>query len=209
MIEPTRIFAVRHGRTAWNAELRVQGRHDEPLDGLGRWQAQQLALALADEPLACIYSSDLQRAAATATPLARQRGVAVVQDAALRERGLGVFEGLTHRQIEQHWPADARRWRERDPTFGPRGGEKLVDFYARSVAALSRLAAGHPGHAVLLVAHGGVLDCWYRAAMHLELQAARSWKLGNASINRLLYSPHGLALVGWNDDAHLAGPPAG
>ena len=208
MIEPTRIFAVRHGRTAWNAEWRIQGQRDEPLDGLGRWQAEQLAQALAAEPLAAIYSSDLQRAAATAAPLARQRGLAVLPDPGLRERGFGVFEGLTHAQVEQHWPVDARRWRERDPSFGPGGGESLVDFYARSVAALSRLAAGHPGQAVLLVVHGGVLDCWYRAATHAGLQGARSWKLGNATINRLLYSPHGLAVVGWNDDAHLAGPPA-
>ena len=206
VIEPTRIFAVRHGRTAWNAELRIQGHRDEPLDALGRWQAEQLAQALAGEPLAAIYSSDLQRAVDTAAPLARRHDLAVVRDIGLRERGFGVFEGATHAQIQQQWPDDARRWRERDPAFRPGGGEQLTDFHARSVATVLRLAACHPGQAVLFVAHGGVLDCLYRAATHADLQAPRSWQLGNATINRLLCSPQGLALVGWNDDAHLAGP---
>ncbi len=207
MIEPTRLFAVRHGRTAWNAELRIQGHRDEPLDALGRWQAEQLAQALAGEPLAAVYSSDLQRAAATAEPLARQQGLAVQPDPGLRERSFGEFEGFTHAHIEHRWPVAARRWRERDPGFGPPGGEKLADFYDRSVASVLRLTAGHPGQAVLVVAHGGVLDCLYRAATRASLQTSRSWQLGNASINRLLCTPQGLSLVGWNDDAHLASPP--
>ena len=198
---------MRHGRTAWNAELRVQGHCDEPLDALGRWQAGQLAQALAGEPLAAIYSSDLQRAAATAEPLARQLRLPVVRDPGLRERGFGLFEGFSHAQIQQQWPEAARRWRERDPGYGPPGGERLVDFYERSVAAVLQLAARHPGQAVLVVAHGGVLDCLYRAATHASLQERRSWQLVNASINRLLCTPQGLTLVGWNDDAHLAAPP--
>jgi 2,3-bisphosphoglycerate-dependent phosphoglycerate mutase len=208
MIEPTRIVAVRHGRTAWNAAMRIQGHHDEPLDALGHWQAEQLGRALAEEPLAALYSSDLQRALFTAEPLARRLGLPVLRDAALRERGFGEFEGATYAHIEQQWPEAARRWRERDPDFGPPGGERLVDFYARSVSAVLLLAARHPGQAVLVVAHGGVLDCLYRAATHADLQAPRSWQLGNASINRLLCTQGGLSLVGWNDDAHLAAPPA-
>ena len=207
MIEPTRLFAVRHGRTAWNAELRIQGHRDEPLDALGRWQAEQLAQALAGELLVAIYSSDLQRAVATAQPLASRLGLPVLRDAGLRERGFGGFEGFTHVQIQQQWPEATRRWRERDPGFGPPGGERLADFHDRSVAAVQRLVARHPGQAVLVVAHGGVLDGLYRAATRLALQAPRSWQLGNASINRLLCTPQGLTLVGWNDDGHLASPP--
>ena len=61
MHEPTRVFALRHGQTAWNAERRIQGQLDVPLDDTGRWQAARLAQALAEEGLAAIYSSDLQR----------------------------------------------------------------------------------------------------------------------------------------------------
>jgi probable phosphoglycerate mutase len=203
MNEPTRLFAIRHGETAWNAELRIQGHTDIPLNDTGRRQAEQMARALADEGIAAIYSSDLQRAAATAAALAQATGVAVTPEPALRERHFGSFEGSTFREIEERWPDDALRWRQRDPGFGPGGGETLLAFYERSTEAATRLAARHPGQAIALVAHGGVLDCLYRAAARIELGAPRTWQLGNASINRLLHSPEGLALVGWNDTSHL------
>jgi probable phosphoglycerate mutase len=56
-----------------------------------------------------------------------------------------------------------------------------------------------------VVAHGGVLDCLYRAATRVALEAPRSWQLGNATINRLLATVEGFTLVGWNDDRHLDG----
>ena len=52
--------------------------------------------------------------------------------------------------------------------------------------------------------HGGVLDVLYRAATGLGLQDARTWRLDNAAINRLLWTPDGgLTLVGWADSFHL------
>lgn len=85
------------------------------------------------------------------------------------------------------------------------GGETLAAFYARCIGTIERIAAAHPGKTVVIVAHGGVMDCLYRAATRLALDAPRSWTLGNAAINRLLYSPEGFSLIGWNDDAHLQG----
>ena len=55
-----------------------------------------------------------------------------------------------------------------------------------------------------MVAHGGVLDCLYRAATRVALDAPRSWQLGNATVNRLLACEGEFSLVGWNDDRHLA-----
>ena len=199
----TRLLVLRHGQTAWNVDQRIQGQLDIPLNEHGLWQAEQLALALAGEELHAVYSSDLQRAAATAAPLARGAGLALQTDPALRERAFGDFEGVSFREIEQRWPEAASRWRRREPDFAPGGGETLRQFYARSVQAATQLAARHPGQTVALVAHGGVLDCLYRAASRIALDAPRTWQLGNAAINRLLYSDEGLALVGWNDSRHL------
>lgn len=201
----TTVLAVRHGETAWNRESRIQGHLDIPLSPLGLAQAQRLAQALAGEPLDAIYASDLGRARQTAAAVAERVGLPVQEDAGLRERGFGCFEGLSWSEIESRWPEQALRWKRRDPDFGSEGGERLRDFYARAVGAVERLAQAHPGQTLLVVAHGGVMDCLYRAGRRLALEAPRSWTLGNASINRLLYTPAGLSVVGWNDDLHLDG----
>jgi probable phosphoglycerate mutase len=199
----TRILAVRHGQTAWNADSRIQGHTDIELDALGEWQAEQVARALSDERLHAIYSSDLARACQTAAPLALRNGLRLQLDSGLRERAFGEFEGLSFAQIEQRWPDQAARWRRRDPEFGARGGEVLRDFRERVVAAVNRLALAHRGQCIALVTHGGVLDLLYREATRLPLDAPRTWQLGNAGINRLLHTDEGLALVGWADVAHL------
>ena len=82
-------------------------------------------------------------------------------------------------------------------------GESLVALRERVLATLNELAARHTGQQIVLVAHGGVLDILYRAATRLELQAPRTWALTNTAVNRLLWTPQGLSLVGWGDTSHL------
>lgn len=207
MTEVTRILAIRHGETAWNVDNRIQGQLDVPLNPTGRWQAERLAEALADEDIAIVYSSDLARARQTAEAVAARGARTLVDDIGLRERAFGIFEGRTWSEIEAGWPAESERWRRRDPAFGPEGGEALASFYQRCVATATRLAERHPGETIALVAHGGVMDCLYRAATRVGLQAPRSWQLGNASINRLLHTPQGFTLVGWADTGHLERGP--
>jgi len=199
----TRVLAIRHGETAWNVDTRVQGHLDIPLNDTGRWQAHRLALAVAEEGIEVIYASDLLRALETAQAVARGSGREVITDTGLRERGFGIFEGCTFAEVEQRWPEQSARWRKRDLDFGPEGGETLRAFYERCIGTATRLAATHPGQTIALVAHGGVMDCLYRAASRVELNASRTWELGNASINRLLYTPDGFSLVGWSDTFHL------
>ena len=201
--QATRILAIRHGETDWNVDGRIQGQLDIPLNATGQWQVHRLALAVADEGIDAVYSSDLLRAFETAQSVARGCGQPIVTDAGLRERGFGIFEGLSYAEITQRWPEQAERWRRRDPDFGPEGGETLRDFSARSIATVERLAALHPGQTIAVVSHGGVMDCLYRAAARVALDAPRSWQLGNAAINRLLYTPQGFTLIGWSDVHHL------
>lgn len=202
-MQVTRLLAVRHGETAWNRDTRIQGHTDIDLNDHGRWQARRLAEALRDEPIAAIYSSDLKRARDTAQAVAETRTLPVHAHIGLRERGFGRFEGHTWDELELHYPTETLAWRKRMPDFAPPGGETLLQLRERVVGTALDLAARHPGEQVLLVAHGGVLDILYRAATRLELQAPRSWQLANCAINRLLWSPEGLALVGWGDVSHL------
>ena len=204
----TRIVAIRHGETAWNASTRIQGHTDIPLNDHGQRQAQLLGQALSQaDPMDAIYSSDLQRALATAQALALHTGARLVTHVGLRERAFGDFEGRSFAQIEQEMPEQAQLWRTRVPDWiPPGGGESLLAMQQRVMATVNALAQQHPGQQIAVVAHGGVLDLLYRAATQQSLQAPRSWVLGNAVINRLLWTPQSLTLVGWGDDAHLHGP---
>ncbi len=204
----TRIVAIRHGETAWNASTRIQGHTDIPLNDHGQRQAQLLGQALSQaDPMDAIYSSDLQRALATAQALALHTGARLVTHVGLRERAFGDFEGRSFAQIEQEMPEQAQLWRTRVPDWiPPGGGESLLAMQQRVLHTLHELAQQHLGQHIALVAHGGVLDILYRAATQQSLQAPRSWTLGNAAINRLLWTPQSLTLVGWGDDAHLHGP---
>lgn len=206
LVAPVRITAVRHGETAWNVDTRIQGQIDIGLNTRGQWQAQQLGAALAEHGLNHIYTSDLARAHHTALAIAAHAGIAphtVALHTGLRERAFGVFEGRTHAEIEAQWPQDALRWRQRVPDWAPQGGESPLQLRQRVAQTVAHIAARHPGEHIALVAHGGVLDMLYRLATGQEVNAVRTWELGNCAINRLLWTPEGLTLVGWADTAHL------
>lgn len=203
-MEATRILAIRHGETAWNVDTRIQGHLDIPLNDTGRRQAERLARALATgDTIHAIYSSDLQRAFDTAQAIATATGAPLTAHSGLRERGFGIFEGKTYVEIEQAWPEESLHWRRRTPHWAPQGGESLLQVRERITHTLHELAAQHPGQQIVLVAHGGVMDQLYRVATGQDLQAPRTWELGNTAVNRLLWTPEGLSLVGWADTSHL------
>lgn len=204
-MQATRIIAIRHGETAWNVDTRLQGHLDIALNTTGIWQAGRVAQALADEPIDAVYASDLLRAWQTANAIAHATEAPLLAHQGLRERGFGEFEGKTYAEIEATWPEASQLWRKREPHWAPPGGESLTTMRERILTTASTLAQQHIGGQIVLVAHGGVMDILYRLATGQELQAPRSWTLGNAAINRLLWTPEGFTLVGWADSRHLEG----
>lgn len=204
-MQATRILAIRHGETAWNVATRIQGHLDIPLNDTGLQQARWLAQALAGrDELHAVYASDLARAHVTAQTIAEATGLAVTTHRGLRERAFGDFQGRTFAEIEAELPEHAHHWRKRSPEWAPPGeGESLQVLRDRVLATVNELASRHVGEQIALVAHGGVMDVLYRAATRLDLQAPRTWLLPNTAVNRLLWTPQGLSLVGWADTTHL------
>ncbi len=204
---PTNIILIRHGETAWNAERRLQGHIDIALNGEGLRQAAATAEALAGERIDLVVSSDLQRAAATADAVARTRGTLVQRDPLLRERCFGGFEGLLYSEIEQRFPVEFAAWQAREidapMPSGARVAETFRQFYQRAVAAIVHWGDSHPGQTLALVAHGGVLECTYRAALGLSLETPRDFPVLNASINRFTVHARKLSLVSWGEVGHL------
>ena len=206
----TTILLIRHGETAWNAERRLQGHIDIELNDNGRRQAGLLAGALASTPLHAVIASDLARAHDTAAAVAAHHGLLVQNDAQLRERCYGAFEGLTHAEIRQRYPADYLAWQAREVDAqmpaGVRVAETFRQFYQRSLAALTAWGDRYAGQSIAVVAHGGVLECAHRAAVGGPLGGPRNFEIKNASINRFSYADGKLVLLRWGDVDHLAAP---
>ncbi|WP_202419756.1 histidine phosphatase family protein [Pseudoduganella guangdongensis] len=205
----TRILLIRHGETAWNAVRRLQGHTDIPLSTTGERQAEALARALAKEPLDAIISSDLGRAVQTAQAVAALHPqVPLHTDAGLRERGYGAFEGLLYTEIAERYPIEFAEWQARDVDAVMPAGERVAEsfrqFYQRCQEGIARWAAQYPDQSILIVAHGGVLECAYRAACGLSIDGPRDFQVKNASINRFAYGNGVLSLVQWGEVAHLA-----
>ena len=137
----TTLLLIRHGETDWNAEGRLQGHTDRPLNDFGRRQAGALAERLAGDGITAVYSSDLSRALETAEILAARLELPVVTDPDLRERNWGNWEGLTGTE------------RDRVEYVG-----EATDAHGeRVLRAVRRIAEQHPGERVVVVTHGGSL----------------------------------------------------
>ena len=199
----TTLMMIRHGETAWNAQGRIQGHIDTALNELGEAQAEALGKRLASEHFDAVYASDLQRAYLTACPAVREPGRAIVKDRRLRERHLGVLQGLTGSEASAGHPAAWQVFKSRDPDLPLEGGESLGEFSRRVVAFLSDMAGQHAGKRILAVTHGGVLDAAYRHALGMPLSAIRDFPIFNASINLLRHDHRGWHVEAWGDISHL------
>ena len=199
----TRLMLVRHGETAWNAQGRIQGHMDIALNELGEAQAEALGKRLACEHFDAVYASDLQRAYRTAYPAVREPKRAIMKDRRLRERHLGVLQGLTGSEASAGHPAAWQVFKSRNPDLPLEGGESLGDFSRRVVAFLSDMAGQHAGKRILAVTHGGVLDAAYRHAFGMPLSAVRDFPIFNASINMLRHDHRGWHIESWGDISHL------
>jgi 2,3-bisphosphoglycerate-dependent phosphoglycerate mutase len=205
----TQVLFIRHGETDWNRIKRIQGHVDIPLAESGLAQAEQLAQRLVTEArdgkrLDAVYSSDLLRAQQTAKPFAQALGMPLQLREGLRERWYGAFQGHDNGEIKAKFPDEYAVWQTRDPGFAPPGGESQRAFYERVLEAVRPMVAAHPDGRIACIAHGGVLDCVYRMAAGLSLEAPRDWPLLNSSINVVDFTDGVGKVVSWGDVAHLS-----
>ena len=191
--EATRVVLVRHAETEESARGRCYGRLDVRLSPRGLRQAQGLAAALADLPLAAVYASPLARALETARPIAAARGLEPVVGEALGELDFGELEGLRYDEIEAERPELFRAWMDDPARVRFPGGEGLSDLRARVLPALEEIRARHEREAVAVVAHGGVVRIVLAEALGLE----------DGALFRLDQAEGGVSVVDWLDGAPL------
>ena len=179
-----KLILVRHGETDWNAEGRIQGMLDVPLNALGMQQAALTAAELARSiDMADMVSSDLVRTRETTTPIAEATGFEPRFDARIRERNFGVWQGKTYEEWRVLDAVGIARYNAGDPDYGPEGGETASQFLKRCVEAVTDLVLGSLEKTLILVTHGGVVSSMVRHAQGLNPQSARTWSVPNASIS--------------------------
>ena len=157
------IYFIRHGQTDWNAERRIQGHLDAPLNDTGRGQAARNGRVLAGvigDPNAFEYvSSPLIRASETMEIVRRALRLDPTgyrTDLRLREFNLGDWQGLRAPDIDRDFP-DLIAQREADPwNFCP-PGEGAESYAMLSVRVLDWLAGARCD--TVVTAHGGVMRC--------------------------------------------------
>jgi glucosyl-3-phosphoglycerate phosphatase len=197
----------RHGRTAWNAEHRLQGATDVELDDVGRWQAEVSAAALAERFVPDrVVTSGLVRARDTARALGELAGTEVVVDPRLQERSFGSWEGMTSQEIAERWPEQYQVWRAgHDPE---REGAESRRAVAERVSSAVEEHAGRTatGGTLVVVSHGAALTLGLVTLLGLD---AASWRgvlgLHNAHW-AVLRASAGTGRPRWVLEAHNHGP---
>jgi len=189
--------------------MRFQGHGDSPLTARGRAQARAIGKRLEHVPIDILISSDLGRARETAGIIAQATGHTVQLDSRLRERNYGVLEGLNINQILARHPDVYRQLITEDPDFKIPRGETHRAHYQRNIGILQDWSRKTSGITAALVAHGGVLDNYFRYVARIDLHHPRCVLPANASLSTIQYGHfYGSArwiIKTWGDMAHLEG----
>src|SRR5436305_10799391 len=198
-----RLIVVRHGETFYNAQRRLTGQSDIPLNSLGERQAVAVGDYLATEHLDAIVTSDLERTRVTARTIASCHGLALQEDSDLRELAFGEWESYTFNEVLAKDANQASLWRA-DPTiYAPPGGETIAQLRDRCVRALARWQTGYPDASVLWVTHGGLIGVLLCHVLGIDLKRRWQFRHDNASISEIRLSGERVIIARLNETTHI------
>ena len=206
---PTRLIIMRHAESQANAEGRIQGHLDIPLSDLGLRQSARLAERLSTFGIGAIYSSPLRRARQTADIIAARLDLEIRDLPELRERDVGVLEGLNREEIIVQFPeygqpgADVSR-------IKVKGFEQDSELVERVTTAFRHILADHVDQTIAVVTHGGVIGTALRWLLGMARVRPGPFTIDNASLTvfdvRAVEpdgSPIQRQLITLNDTCHL------
>jgi probable phosphoglycerate mutase len=204
----TKLFLIRHGQSAGNAQGRFGGHSATPLSELGFEQARITAKALAKENVNAIYSSDLLRAVQTAEPLAKLLNLEIITNPAFRERNVGVLEGLTFDESKEAFPNDYYALVNRNIHHVITEGESYRHLLNRITGELRDIIRSHRGQRIAIFTHTGAL-CFMTlhllGAIHRNTKQTPWIVTSNCGINRFeIRGPRNIRVMALNDTRHLA-----
>lgn len=206
-MEVTRLYLVRHGQSAGNAEGRFGGHGPTPLSELGQQQAALTAHALFKEKINVIYSSDLLRAVQTAEPLAKLLNIEINPTKDFRERHVGVLEGLTFDEARAQYPKDYFALVNREVAHVITSGESYRQLLDRTTETLNEILRKHRGEKIAIFAHTGTicfLTLYLMGAIHRRTRNTPWLVTSNCGINRFEFrGRNNIRVLAVNDTRHL------
>ncbi len=204
----TKLYLVRHGQSAGNAQGRFGGHGPTPLSQLGERQAEITAKMLAREGVTVIYSSDLERALQTARPLSELTGVTINPTTAFRERNVGVLEGLTFDESKETFPKDYYALVNRNVHHVITNGESYRHLLRRSTTELWDILRNHTGERIAIFSHTGAicfLTLHLMGAIRPDTKQTPWIVTSNCGINRFeIRGRNNVRVLALNDTRHLA-----
>lgn len=176
----TEIMIIRHGRTAWNEEGRVQGQCSVGLDAKGWHEAEAIGRYLAiGRRCSAIYSSDLPRSMETAIKISAALALPINADPKLREISAGNWEGKKFESVSSKDRAELAA----DPyDYRFPGGETWKEVQIRTLNAFTEIASLHMGERVVIVTHGGPIRTALATWGHGDIE---SLPVPNGSITQI------------------------
>lgn len=210
----TRLILVRHGRTNHNAQGRIQGRTEIPLDDQGRDEAHRAGEWLRDHyAIDALYASPLTRAHETAAIIGNYIGLEPHINHDIIEFDFGVVSDCDLDDLERLYPAlyrelgawldvswDSAMTRPRIP-----GMEDEDAFGARIVAFWEHIQRAHRGETVAAITHGGVIKAMFTLIAGGDLRRHMPFWADNASISIIDFYRGGGTICLFNERGHLGG----
>lgn len=201
------ITAVRHGQTFDNIRGVLQGQKNSELDPNGVAQAGAAALRLAGESFDAVYSSDLGRTLQTASILMSRHHppLEIIPVPDLREWNFGELQGRAYAELQEKYPEIMNALKRNSDNVSVPGGESSAEFQKRISDFLDAISERHPGEKLLIVTHGGAMQCVFRHVVGKPSGNNAMPLADNASVSRFRRNLDTGAwqLITWNDCAHL------
>lgn len=198
-----KLIAIRHGEAEWNIQGREMGQLDSPLTLRGGEQARAIARRLKTAPFDLIYTSDLGRAVQTAEIIAAACRKEILIDTGLRERHMGIFQGLTIAEMRDKFPKEREDYERIGFEYIIPGGESAKQRLERSVRVLTAIAERHAEETVVVITHGGFLMGFFEFVLGIQPGNGHRFKRCNGSYNVFQYSEGQWCLEVWNDISHI------
>ena len=183
----TVLILIRHGETLWNTQLRMQGSLDSDLTPKGESQIKALGEWMKEVPFDYLYCSDTARAHKTAEAISKFTGHNLNLDKRLREKNLGVFEGLTSEEARERYPENFQQFKTVGASYVIDQGESTQQLLERALEAIEEIRDRHPQKVAVVVTHGGVVRVLMKHVLGIPLDAPTQFLIGNTGIFRLVW----------------------